>query len=137
MNASAKKFMAYLDSQSLKYDFNDREDDVSVTIGMAAKNTTVKVTVFIDNDNSHVALRCFCIAKAPESKFGNVLVACNQCNVEYRWVKFVIDSDLDVSVYDDAIVSPETAGEELFELVLRMIGIVDDCYPTIMKSVWG
>ncbi len=137
MNLSAKSFIAVLENENLKYDLEEREDNTVVTCIMQAKNTSVAVRIFIDNDNSHVAIRCFGFAKANSEKFANALLLCNKCNLEYRWVKFAIDDDMDINAEDDAVVSPETAGKEIFELFIRMISIVDDVYPAFMKAIWA
>ncbi len=137
MNLCAKNFIQTLDAKGLKYDVEEREDDCVVSASFTMDNASLRVRLFIDDDNEHVAIRCFSIANAPENKYANALVACNKCNLEYRWIKFVIDSDRDINAQDDAIISPETAGEELFELMSRMLGIVDDCYPEFMKAIWS
>ncbi len=137
MNASAKAYIDTLESKGLKYDVDERDDAIIVSCGMQAKNTSVRVRAIIDDDGTHVGIRCYGFASVPENKFANALLTCNDCNNKYRWVKFVIDSDLDVNAEDDAIVSPDTAGDEIFELLLRMIGIVDDVYPEFMKSIWS
>ncbi len=139
MNLSTKNFTQVLDSKNLRYDVDERpeQEDCVVSIGITMDNSSFRVKLFIDDDNKHVALRCFSIANAPENKYANALVTCNKCNLEYRWIKFVIDSDRDINAQDDAVISPETAGEELFELMLRMLNIVDDCYPEFMKAIWS
>ncbi len=129
--------MDALDAQGVKYTYDEREDDVVVSCGFNMDNAPVRVSLFIDNDNTHVALRCFGFVKVAKDKYANALIACNQCNMEYRWVKFVIDDDMDINAQDDAVTSPETAGTELFELMHRMLSIVDDCYPVFMKSIWA
>ncbi len=137
MNLSAKNFTATMDAKGLKYEVEEREGDVIISCGVSMENTPVRVRLFIDNDNSHVALRCFGFIRVTKEQFPSALLTCNKCNLDYRWVKFVIDDDLDINAYDDAVISPETAGEELFELLFRMLGIVDDCYPTFMKNIWA
>ncbi len=137
MNIATQNFINVLNAKEYRYDVTERDDDVVVTLGFDLDNTKVRINVFVDDDNKHVALRCFGFVKATQDTFAKALLACNKCNTDYRWVKFVIDDDMDVNVNDDAIISADTAGEELFELVIRMTSIVDDCYPIFMKEIWA
>ncbi len=137
MNAAAKNLTDLLDKEGIKYSTDERENDTVLTCGAGLKNTSVKLNVFIDNNNTHVALRCFGFIRVSQDKFANALITCNTCNQEYRWVKFTIDEDMDINAQDDAIVSAETAGTEIWELMRRMFNIVDECYPVFMKSIWA
>ena len=42
-----------------------------------------------------------------------------------------------MTVADDAILLPESAGAEVFELMMRMAGIIDQAYPELMKALWA
>ncbi len=137
MNKNAQSYISYLESKSLKYSVEELESDTAVTIGFDMSNTSLRVRIFFDDDNMHVALRCFGFVKIKQEQFANALMTCNKCNQDYRWVKFVIDDDMDINAYDDAVTSPDAAGEEVFELMTRMLSIVDDCYPIFMKNIWG
>ncbi len=137
MNLAAKSFIDTLDKVGTKYSVDERENDTVITVGYNMDNTTVRVSTFVDNDNKHVALRCFGFIKVPKEKFANALLACNGFNKDYRWVKFVIDEEMDVTIMDDAVTSADTAGEELLELLHRMVGIADECYPVFMKQIWA
>ncbi len=137
MNLNAKAFMETLDEKEFKYSTEELESDTVVTVGFDMKNTSLRVRIFFDDDNKHVALRCFGFVKVTQEQFADALITCNKCNQDYRWVRFVIDDDLDVNAYDDAVTNPDAVGEEIVELMTRMLTIVDDCYPVFMKSIWG
>ncbi|MBQ9413931.1 MAG: YbjN domain-containing protein [Clostridia bacterium] len=89
-----------------------------------------------DDDGIHVALRTL-FANCPEEKFAEALILCNELNVKYRWVKFCIDSDRDIMVEDDAVLTPSTAGEECFELLSRTAYILDDVKGLIFSTIYG
>ncbi len=137
MNQNAQSFMDTLDEKGIKYSTEELESDTAVTVGFNMENTSLRIRVFFDDDNAHVAFRCFGFVSIKQEQFANALMTCNKCNQDYRWVKFVIDDDLDVNAYDDAVTSPDVAGEECFELLTRILTIVDDCYPIFMKNIWG
>ncbi len=137
MNVCTESFVRALETDGFHVEVDRNEEADVVTCNVSIENTSVKVRIFIHDDNTHAAIRCFGFAKVPEDRVAGALLACNRCNLEYRWVKFVLDDDHDLCAYDDAVVSPETAGEELKELLFRMLDIVDDCYPVFMKSIWA
>lgn len=73
----------------------------------------------------------------PEDKLVDVVFVCNELNSKFKWVKFYVDSDRDLMLEDDAILTTETAADEVFELLLRMIKISDDVKPEIMKAIYA
>ena len=78
-----------------------------------------------------------CFESVPEDKFLEALIACNELNAQYKWVTFYIDKDKDIIVHDDAILNVETAAEEAFELLLRMLDITSDAKPVLMKAIYA
>ena len=134
MNTCAEMFVAALNAKELNFNVNETEDAVYVRVPFDGRVTHV---IFDNRDNGvHVALRTV-FEKCPADKVPDLLVACNALNVQYRWVKFCIDNDNDIMVEDDAIVSPETAGEECFELVIRTAQIINDVKPTLMRIIYS
>ena len=77
------------------------------------------------------------IEKVPDEKFVDVVLACNQVNARFRYVKFVVDKENDVIVFTDAILDPSSAGDECFELLIRSLKIISDAKPTVMKAIYG
>ncbi len=136
MNDAAKRFVDYLDDKGIKYDTDEIEENTVVKVGYNLENTTVKATIFFSDDNKHLAMRCFNIVQVPKDKLANILVACNEANREYRWVKFVIDDEMEVSAQIDAIIGENSSGD-VFELMYRILGIVDEVYPSFMKAIWA
>ena len=75
--------------------------------------------------------------RIPEEKVPNLIFLCNQLNAEYKWITYYVDDDNDLVMHDDAIVSPETAAEECFELLIRMLKVSEDLRPRIMKEIYA
>ena len=71
----------------------------------------------------------------PQEKVGKLLCLCNKLKSEYQWVSFYLDSDDDLVLHCDAIVTPETANEICFELLVRTLKISEDIKPEVMKSL--
>ena len=73
----------------------------------------------------------------PAEKIPDMLVVCNELNSTYKWVKFYLDSDNDLVLQDDAILSPDSAADEVFELMLRMFDVGKDAKNQIMKAIYA
>ena len=64
--------------------------------------------------------------------------SCNSLNDSFRWVKFVWDSDAnDLCCRVDGVIELDSCAKEVYELMARMAGIVDEAYPRIMKALWA
>ena len=140
MGRFKQAFMRYMDSEGIKYrDVDGSGDDRRVNIGYNCDNIkSVDVSViFDDDDDGCVALRSWSLGKVPKDKYAAVLIACNELNNKFRWVKFCIDKDNDISCELDSITSMESVGSEVMFLVRRMVSISDDAYPIIMKAIFG
>ena len=60
-----------------------------------------------------------------------------ELNNQYRWVTFYIDDDADVITQIDSYVDEENCGSVCLSLVRRMVNIIDESYPDIMRTIWG
>lgn len=128
-------FMSHMDRVGVKYsDIDERVVRVTYT-GDNLKS--IPINVFFDKDGEGIVqLACWNIANFKD-KFAAGVLACNNLNSEYRWVKYYLDSDTDVRCCLDAYIDEETCGEECLNLVRRMVNIIDDSYPTFMKALWA
>ena len=60
------------------------------------------------------------------------------CNHKFRWIKFYVDdSDNTITAEADAITTPDEAGEEIFSVLARLVGIIDRAHPEMMKTLWS
>lgn len=130
------KFLSHLRLEGVKY-----EDTGSnrVNIIYNCKNLdSIKVIVTFDEDGEGlVSLHSWSLGKANDSDFAALLIACNLLNTKYRWVKFYIDDDKDITMQIDGVVDYETVGSETLQLVRRMVSIGDESYPVLMRAKWG
>ncbi len=135
MVACAEAFKATLDSKEFIYDIAQRDDGGTV-IGIVISNR--RTCFFFDGDDNgtHAAVRTI-FDKCPDDRLNDVLIVCNALNAQYRWLKFYIDKDNDIMVEDDAILTPETAGEECFELLARTANIIEKAKPQIMRALYS
>ena len=129
---------AYFDNKGLHY--REVKDGKALRIGMNGFDNIPSIDillVFGDSDKD-VALRVYDLCKFNADKQGKMFKACSAMNAKFRWIKFYVDkSDNTISAENDAVISPETAGSEVFELVMRTCSIVDEAYPELMKAMWA
>ena len=135
MNIYKQAFINTLEEQGIKYTDRDNE---TVKISYNTDNApSVSVLVIFDEDGENlVHLVSFEIAKFGKNKEAGY-DACNTANAGYRWVKFYLDSDDDLTCTADAIIDEDNCGDTCLSLVRRMVNIIDDNYPMFMKALWA
>lgn len=98
----------------------------------------VRIVVgFGDGTSNRPWFKCFDLGRFADDKYAAGLIACNNANKQYRWLRFYIDEENDVVAAADAIVSEESVFDEVIELIIRMMQIVDNLYPSFMKARWA
>lgn len=132
-NVSCDKFTRFLDGKDIRY---SRRNDSCISIGWDdLKNIkSVAVIISFDEDGKRVELRSYSVGSFKDELFTKGLIACNEVNKKYRWVKFYLDDDQDVVATDDAVIDSRTSDDECFELMIRMMSIIDESYPTFMRA---
>lgn len=135
MTTATQIFANFLDEKGVRYNV---EDEHILSIKYSGDNALdIRLLFFFGEDGRDVAIRCFSVAKVPSEKLARAHETCSKLNAKWRWLKFYVDSDNEVTVADDAVVEPNTLGAECFELMLRCVDIVDKAYPDIMGTIWG
>ncbi len=140
MSLAAEKFTKFLDEKGLRYEYFERKEgrNEAVRIGYKAENAeSISVMFFFDDNERSINVKSFSIVKVPADKLLDIYVLLNGLNCEYRWVKFYVDDDNEVTVSGDAIIDLNSVGEECFEMMLRYIHIIDEVYPRLMKTIWS
>ncbi|MBE6680289.1 MAG: hypothetical protein E7598_07205 [Ruminococcaceae bacterium] len=127
-------FMSHMDSEGVKY--TDRDTYVVQVTYNGDNLKSIPINVFFDKDGDPIVqFKCWDIGnfKGKEEKG---IVACNEINKKYRWVKFYLDDDSDVVASIDAYISDDSCGRECLSLVRRSVSIIDDAYPTFARAMW-
>jgi len=136
MESYKTEYMSYMDENGIKY----REiDEVAVGVTYDTDNmNSVDVVVIFDGDGkNYVSLNSWSIGAFNDENYAKGIITCNEMNAQYRWCKFYLNSDKKVTVQIDAVVQHGTCGEELAELVRRIVHISDEAYPSFMKARWA
>lgn len=92
------------------------------------------------DDDNDVVIRVFeIINKVPAEKRAAVLEVCNQMHIKVRYVKFVLDEDNDLNLEYDLPqeTSDDCVGEAAFEMLYRIVKILDDNYSAFMKALYA
>ena len=140
MSYVAERVKSHLEEKDVRYDYYERTESRNEAIKVSYRGDnaeSVSVIIFFDEDGESINAKSFSIAKVPSAKLMDIYVLLNEINHEYRWVKFYVDSDDEVTVSGDAIINETTAGEECLEIIHRYVGIIDEVYPRIMKVIWA
>ena len=93
---------------------------------------------FISNDDDDdVAVRVFSLLNLDESNREKLLPTINELNEQYRFVKFVCDSDGDLNLEYDFPVNGSNPAESATEMVARFVNIINEVYPVFMRKLWS
>lgn len=134
MNVCAEKFVDLLKSRDYQFNTYETNSGDSV-VDFPMKGKVVKM-VFSGDTTQYLSIYLV-YERAPEDKFAEALFVCNELNCKYKWATFYIDDDKDIIIHDDAILSVDTADEEAFELMVRILRISDDVKPVIMRALYA
>ena len=121
-----KLFASYMDLKNIKYNVNEENDLITIDFVNGDHYERIRVTFVADDDGDSVAVRAFSLRQYTQSQLPAAYAFCNRMNYKYRWVRFYVDSDNELTAAIDAVVTPATAGAECFELLARTVNIVDD-----------
>ena len=128
-------FMRYMDAEGIKY--VDRDEFVVKVTYTGDNMKSIPVFVFFDEDGDPIVqMKCWDIANF-KGKEAKAVLACNEMNKNWRWIKFHLDDDADIVASIDAYIEPTTCGEECMRLVRRVVNITDEAYPTFARALWA
>ena len=132
-----EEFIAFMEEKNIKYRDID-ECAVSVAFSSDTIPQGVKVLVIFDAENRNaVHFIASGFVKVTESKFAAELLAVNEANAKFRWVKFYIDDNMNIMAEDDAILDMSSVGSEVTNLVFRICNIVEEAYPSFMSALYS
>ncbi len=107
-------------------------------IGWNFNGGSIQIFFHFDEEDAHVHLEGTDFVKVPEEKFDAMYKVLNELNDKYIHVKFVLDTeDGQINARDDDVIQLDSCGPECFELMIRMVQIVEDAYPVLMKAMWA
>lgn len=129
-----------MDNEELKYSIEESDDRSVVLAGFGIKNgPSVRVQFISSDEDNDVAIRLYGVVnEVSEEKMGEMQKVINECNNHYRYLKFTLDNDRDINVEYDLPVRADDScvGPMACEIFIRIMKIVDECYPKFMRVMW-
>lgn len=124
-NTMMKNFMKVLDSENIKYTYDESRRVVRCKYTGDHFKSLTFVFIF-DEDGESVAIRVFSIEKFEPHQLSDAYAFCNKMNNSYRWVSCYVDKDNELTVSMDAELDPVSGGKECRKLLRRVVNITDD-----------
>ena len=138
MGLAMEMTKAYFDTKGMHYREIPEKNTLSTGVKGLKNKGDIVVIIAFDDDDKGVAIRSYDYCRVSDDKLQDIFRVCSEVNARFRWIKFYVDSDdHTVSLEDDAVIQPDSCGEEIFELIMRMAGIADEAYPEFMKALWA
>lgn len=135
--ATQKIYDALNGRSGLKVFTEESEKSSEVWLQFGIKNGGSYRIKFISvDDDNDVALRVYGLIRTDEEHHFQILEALNTLNNKYRYVKFCCDKDGDVNIEFDFPVNCPDPSASAYELVARIVNIVDEAYPVLMRALW-
>jgi hypothetical protein len=113
-------------------------EDTLLRTGWNFNGGSVQIFFKFDDEDAHVHLEGLDFVTVPKEKYDVMYKVLNEVNDAYKHVKFVLDvEDGQICARDDDVIQLDSCGPECFELMIRMVQIVEDAYPKFMKAMWS
>ena len=137
--STANNVRSAFEEKGLKYkEFTELPDGSTVMIaGFDGQFTAFEMVIYFDSEDHTAMIRIPKLTKVPIDRRYEVLSTLNQLNQEYRWTRFFVDQNDDVTVQIDQILSKDQNADSVMELIVRTLQIVDEAYPKFMKAIWA
>ncbi len=125
------------EEKNIKHRIKELDGSSIVEAGFPIDNGPNVIMRFISTDDDNdVAIRIFELISVTEDKRKSVTDAINQLNDRFRYLKFVMDEDGDISVEYDLCMHTNNVGPVCFEIFARAMSILDKAYPVLMRAIW-
>ena len=134
MNLCAERMKEKLESKKMKFECKTISDEKSL-ISFPYEGKVAQM--YFSGDKGTYLSIYEVYESVPKEKVSDVIFACNDLNVQYKWVTFYVDKDNDIVLHLDAILEPSTAADEAFELLVRLLKMGDDAKPVLMKAIYA
>ena len=122
----------------INYHVNHIGNQWELVAGVNGKASTYQVKFICKDDGKcDVAVRIFGLAHYPDHRRNVALPILNEFQRKYRFIKLNLDKSGDVNLEYDLPACQSNVGASCVELFLRIMKIVDEIYPDLMRSVWN
>lgn len=133
----AKTVSDFFEAQGVKHQVEGNNKEIILTGFAGRKNVgSIKFVVIFDNEGT-VHFRTLDFVHVPDEGVDKMKGVCNDLNKEYRWAKFTVDEDGDISAEADSELDPNTGGETCLKVIAKLAKISDEAYPTLMRALYN
>lgn len=127
-----------LAEKKLGYNIEEDEHTSRVISGINDKIISYSVHFISTSDNNDVGIRVFDLVRFPEGKLESMSQFANECNIKYRYTKFVVDSNDDsLRIEYDVPQCCQNPGDMAVEILIRIIKIVNEIAAEMMRRIWA
>lgn len=129
-----------LDRLKMSYREKERQDgDIQFVLPMSLEAGPGLQVHLVVSEKGDSKLRSYPVNDVPVIKRDDVIHTLNELNGEYRYISLSLDEDGDVSAaYDFALFGDEEeVAHHAVTMLMLYTDICSECYPRIMRSVWG
>ncbi len=126
---TTKDIEAAFKAQNWNYNIDERENSSALITGFNLKSGGSAQFFFISTADKDLAIRVFQVMDVPAGKESAALQACNKINLDYRYLKFVVDNG-HIGAQADVAVETANMGPVAVELLYRALDIIDAALPT-------
>ena len=125
-------------STSLKVFTDETERSSQVWLQFGIKNGgSYRIRFISRDDDNDVAVRVYGLVTVGEENRAKVLPTLNNLNARFRYIKFVMDDDGDINLeYDYPVRCPNPVASAE-EIIIRIVKMVDEAYPELMRAMWS
>ena len=122
----------------IKYSIDHSMKQWDLIAGISGQHNSYQLKFIVKDDSDNdLAIRIFSLVRCPDDKRKAMCKFLNELNAKYRYVKFAIDDSNSVSLEADLPSCTTNPGEVAVEYFIRVLKIVDDIYPDLMRALWS
>ena len=134
---TTQSFLNEMDQENINYNWRGVDNNNLEKVEVSFEGDymeDIETIWFFEQDPDRVRVRIWNIITYADSDYQAVLDVVNNLNYTYLYVNFLADtSDNTVTLKYDMPVEVNSAGELCVDMMYRLIGILDDEYPTLQK----
>ena len=139
MNNIIRNFARYLDNHNLRYEFVPQDNNI-LRIQEKLQKSSVIVTVLVaadedDEEGNRITIALYGLGQVNDYSY-ELYSKINELNSQYRWFRFYISGE-GLIVMSSEFYACEQSNDHLIKMVVNALNIADECYPQIMRSLWG
>lgn len=140
MNQTLRNFTRYLDEDGVTYELirlRDNEDAILIRQRLK-KNSSALISLFVHctDKPTEVHIRIYGLGKLNNFTI-DALQLINSLNRAYSSYTFYADNDSEIVMSTDFFIEDIGSNRPILAALYRGCSIADDCYPPIMRLLWG